>query len=276
MRRHARKMRTKVGSVAARISVLLLVSIVAFGCGGSDGGAEATPTRQPDVAPQFELPAFTAVVVESAFVVDIRQAGALDADVRVGPELIELLSITVSDGVLTIGLTEEPSSGGELREVDLTVPGLTSVEARAGSAVTVSGFQTTGPVRVSAAGGSSVDGSFRVGSIDVDVSGSSSVTLDIAATTAVISAAESSSLALRGSATSMVVQGSGSSTLDLGQFTVGRASVSLGGGSEATVRVTETIESADLAGSSLLRYHGDPELGDVSTGGSSTIEQVAE
>ena len=135
---------------------VLLAVLFAPACGGG-GGQPPEPTDDPD-SEAFTLPNFSSVVVESGFEVEITQSPRFDANVRVGPELLGLLNLEVENGTLTIGLTEEPPDGGELREVAVTMPDVVSITVRGASAVSVSGFQSVGLIELSVEDMSTLEG----------------------------------------------------------------------------------------------------------------------
>ena len=175
----------RLSAGALVVATLLGVAVLAAACGGGSGDGDAddpTATRSASGSPEFTLPNFSSVVVEDAFDVEIRQSGAYDADVRVDEAIFELLDITVTEGVLTIGLTEEPvpGLGGDLREVTITMPELDALDVNGASAVDVSGFRSPGAIRVSVTGSSSVTGDLFAGTtLTVDASGASSVAFPI-------------------------------------------------------------------------------------------------
>jgi hypothetical protein len=83
-----------------------------------------------------------------------------------------------------------------------------------------------------------------------------------------------STVTLEGSTAELSVEASGASKLELADFTATTAEVTLSGASGATLNVEERIDSADVSGASRLRYLGDPDLGDVTTTGASTMDKV--
>ena len=272
---------THVRSRAGALVVAMLFAVaLATACGGGSGSDDAngaTPTRSDPNSPEFTLPNFSSVVVEDAFDVEIRRSAAYNADVRVDEAIFELLDIRVAEGVLTIGLTQEPvpGLGGDLREVTISMPSLDALDVNGASAADVSGFRSPGAIRVSAAGSSSVTGDLVAGTtLTVDASGSSSVTLDVVAVDVDLAAAGASTMTMRGTATSMRLRGTGASVFDLAGFGVATSAVSLDGASVATVQVNDLIDPVELDGASLLRYLGGAVLGDVSTAAGSTVEEI--
>ena len=81
-----------------------------------------------------------------------------------------------------------------------------------------------------------------------------------------------SSLGLTGTGGNADVSGKGASTADLGGFTVANARIKLEGASNASIN-TDGVLDVDLAGSSDVRYLGEPTLGDVKMRGDSTLER---
>ena len=81
-----------------------------------------------------------------------------------------------------------------------------------------------------------------------------------------------SSLALTGTGGNADVSAKGARKADLGGFTVANAKVKLEGASDATI-TTDGVLDVDLAGSSDVRYLGEPTLGDVKMRGDSSLER---
>lgn len=271
----------RLPTVALVVAMLLGVFVFAGACGGGSGDGDAdepTATRSNPDSPEFSLPNFSSVVVDDAFDIEIRQSGAYDADVRVDEAIFELLDITVTEGVLTIGLTEEPlpGLGGDLREVTITMPELIALDVNGASSVDVSGFRSAGAIRVSVTESSSVTGDLFAGTtLTVDASGASSVALDVLAIDVDLAAGGASSVTMRGTVASMMtLRGADASTFDLALLSVLSAAVSLEGASVATVQVVDLIDPVELAGASRLSYTGGAELGGVITAGGSTVEEI--
>lgn len=252
----------------------LLAVFIAMACGGGDG-QPPEPTDDPDTE-EFTLPNFSSVVVESGFDVEITQSRSFDAKVRVGPELLELLNLEVANETLTIGLTDEPPDGGELREVSVTMPDLASITVRGASTVSVSGFRSVGLIELSVEDKSTLRGNVVAETFDLAVAGTSLVDLDIAVTTANVLVSGESVVVVRGSGSVLTVRAADASRLELGGFIAQTASAFLRDGSEATLNVQERIETAELTGASTLDYLGGATLGDISTDEGSTVEEASE
>ena len=252
----------------------LLAVFIALACGGGDG-QPPEPTDDPNSA-EFTLPNFSSVVVESGFDVEITRSPEFDAKVRVGPELLEFLNLEVANETLTIGLTEEPPDGGELREATVTMPELISLSVRETSTVSVSGFQSGGLIELSVEDMSTLEGDVVAETVDLAVAATSLVAIEITVTTANVLASGNSVVIVRGSGGVLTVRASEASRMELGGFIAQTASAFLRDGSEATLNVQERIETAELTGASTLDYLGGATLGDISTDEGSTVEEASE
>lgn len=222
--------------------------------------AEPTPLGTVEasgdiVTESMEFTDFTTVEVGNSFSVEITQSDSFTVFIRIDRGIRDLLDVSQDGDTLRIGLTEPDGFTDAVMEALVAMPDLDALVLSGASAANVSGFQSTEPLDVVVSGASSLQGSLEAGSITFDVSGACSV-------------------ALRGSAGQLSIAASGSSTLDLTGLTTDTADVTLSGASEATVNVEDRIDTIDLSGTSRLLYLGDPDLGDVSTTGASTVEQV--
>ncbi len=247
------------GKLWIALAAALVLTLGLAAC--DDGDEEAVVEEETEgsgnvVTEKMDFQDFTSVDVRSAFVVEIIQSDSFSVTIRVDDNIRDLLEVSREGDTLTIDLERRAILRGDVTlEADITMPDLEALSASGASRVSVSGFESSGPMDIEVSGASSVDGDLKAGDTYIEASGASRVELE-------------------GSATDLSIEGSGASSLDLADFSADTGDITLGGASDATVNVEDRIDSADVSGASTLRYLGDPSLEDVTTSGASTVEKV--
>ncbi|MEJ2081360.1 MAG: DUF2807 domain-containing protein [Acidobacteriota bacterium] len=171
--------------------------------------------------------------------------------VRIDDNLAQYLDVERNGAELSISLKPHFSYRGITFEVDIAMPDLERLRLSGGSKCALSGFSLDHDVDLGLSGGSELDGSVTAQRVSFSLSGGSGVEL-------------------MGQGTSSRLDGSGGSHFDLGDFETQDVRVSLSGGSNATIRVSDEL-SGSLSGGSQVRYIGNPTLGKISKSGGADI-----
>jgi hypothetical protein len=227
----------------------LLATILLIGC------AQVTITGSGNVVTQEEaISGFDKVDISQSFSVDITQGENFRVVIRVDDNLVEHLNVVKQGSTLKIGLDPNRSYTitNATMEAEVTMPELIGLELSGNSDATVSGFESNKALVVDLSGNSGLLGDIQAGDSRFDVSGNSSVTVT-------------------GSAGNVTVDASGSSEVDLTDFPASDGTVNASGASTVTVNLSGRLD-ADASGSSDIYYLGDPDLGNIETSGSSTIQ----
>jgi hypothetical protein len=202
---------------------------------------------------EFDLSGFDQVEVSGAFVASITRGDSFSVVVRVDERLEQHLRVQAVGRTLQVGLAPNLSIlGTATREVEITMPQLAGLEFSGASQGTISGFDSTDPLRVELSGASKLGGDIQAGDASFEVSGASTADLS-------------------GSGTGLTLNVSGASTADLSGFAVDDANVEASGASSATVNVSGRLD-AEASGASHVEYIGNPTLGRIEATGASTIE----
>jgi len=174
--------------------------------------------------------------------------------IRVDDNLVEHLDVGKRGSTLKIGL--KPNRAYTIvnatMEAEVTMPELVGLDLSGSSDANVSGFESSKSLVVDLSGNSDLLGDIQAGDTRFDVSGNSSVTVT-------------------GSAGDVTVDASGSSEVDLADFPASDGTVNASGASTVTVNLSGRLD-ADASGSSDIYYLGDPDLGEIDTSGSSSIQ----
>jgi hypothetical protein len=230
----------------ALLVVLLLVGTTVSGCAfrivrGSGALVELTP----------EVGAFQTIDASHSFVVTVERgqpaAVTIEADDNVDEDVIaevrdETLHLSVRGGLTLTDVT--------LRAT-VVVPEVDEVIASGAAQIEVIDQVAGDALRAEASGASTVIASVEVRELHAEASGASTILLDGAAETAVLEADGASKIRAEG-------------------LTGGDVDVVLSGASSAEVEVTGALD-ARLAGSSTLRYLGEPTSIDESVSGASRL-----
>jgi hypothetical protein len=227
----------------------LLATILLIGC------AQVTITGSGNVVTQEEaISGFDKVDISQSFSVDITQGENFRVVIRVDDNLVEHLNVVKQGSTLKIGLDPNRSYTitNATMEAEVTMPELIGLELSGNSDARVSGFESNKALVVDLSGNSGLLGDIQAGDSRFDVSGNSSVTVT-------------------GSAGNVTVDASGSSEVDLTDFPASDGTVNASGASTVTVNLSGRLD-ADASGSSDIYYLGDPDLGNIDTSGSSTIQ----
>ena len=232
-----------------KVSIAILATILLIGC------AQVTITGSGNVVTQEEaLSGFDKVDISQSFDVVITQGENFRVVIRVDDNLVEHLDVVKQGSTLKIGL--KPNRNYIIRnatmEAEVTMPELVGLELSGNSDANLSGFESTKSLAVDLSGNSDLLGDIQAGDSGFDVSGSSSVRLT-------------------GSAGDVTIDASGSSEVDLTDFPASDGTVDTSGSSTVTVNLSGRLD-ADASGSSDIYYSGDPELGEIDTSGSSSIQ----
>ena len=229
--------------------IAILVAIFLIGC------AQVTITGSGKVVTQEEaITGFDKVDISQSFSVDITQVESFSVVIRVDDNLAEHLHVVKQGSTLKIGL--DPSRSYTIvsatMEAEVTMPELLALDLSGSSEASVSGFESTKSLVVDLSGNSDLRGDIQAGDSRFDVSGNSSVTI-------------------AGSAVDVSVDASGSSEADLADFPASDGVVNASGSSTVTVNLSGKLD-ADASGASDIYYLGEPDLGEIDTSGSSSIQ----
>lgn len=199
------------------------------------------------------LSGVNSVVVGAGFVVNLGIGATEQATITMDDNLTDRVQATVTGDRLLLGLTPGAPVRNATLTAEVTVGQLERLATSgAGRVILVSA--PVGPaLHLVATGTSEVTGPIRVDRLQADVSGAAAVLLS-------------------GQARELHLSGAGTSRSRLADLTVRNLGIVLSGTSHATVTVRDTL-AAQVAGASVLRYRGSPNITRQQTSGVSSIVQ---
>jgi hypothetical protein len=238
----------RVSLIATALLASLIACTFAIPSTSMVRGSGDVVTVTPDLAD------FDQVVLSAAFQARITRGDSYDVVIRIDDNLQQYLDARVQGRTLVIGLKPNVgfNFGMTTLEADITMPAIVGLNASGASHATLSGFNSTSPLKVDLSGASRASGQINCGDADIQVSGAGDISLD-------------------GSAGDLRLELSGASGAELDGFSVQDAVVQLSGASHATVDVSGTLDT-ELSGASHLTYTGNPTLGKLDLSGASTID----
>jgi hypothetical protein len=195
--------------------------------------------------------AFSRIVVDGSFTVDVELGGDPAVTLEVDDNVLKELDVRVVDDTLRIGLDSANVVDATLL-AHVTAQALTSVSANGAAHVRLAGPISAGDVELHLTGGSTLAASFDADRVELGASGAANATLS-------------------GTAVTVAIVGSGASSIDAEDLDAVDVGVRLSGGSRATISASGSI-SAEVSGGSALPYRGSPTFALREVSGGSSIE----
>jgi hypothetical protein len=231
------------------VIVFILAAVLIAGC------AQVNITGSGNVVNQEEmLSGFDAIDISHSFSVDITQGESYSVVIRIDDNLVEYLDIAKAGSTLMIRFdpTRSYNFFDATMEAEITMPELVGLDLSGNSEARLSGFESARPFTADLSGNSNLRGDIQAGDLRLDASGNSEVTLS-------------------GSGGEISVDASGSSKVDLAGFLGVNGDVGASGASTVKVNLSGRLD-ADASGSSDIYYQGNPELGNIDTSGTSSVQ----
>ncbi|HEY90551.1 MAG TPA: DUF2807 domain-containing protein [Dehalococcoidia bacterium] len=237
---------------------------------------------------------FTGVAVGGAFEVNVQQSESFSVVVEADDLTLQSIKVSQNGDTLKIGRKWDPLSwipGSSRPKATITMPVLKGLSLSGATTGTASGFSSPEEFRMELSGASRLNGDLETGEATIElsgasraelrgssgdlvikVSGASKVTGDMTAGNTRLHVSGASHVELSGSGKALVVETGGASNVKLGSFSTSDTDIRSGGASRTTVNVTGKLD-AKLGGASVLRWKGEPTMGDIRTSGASRLEK---
>jgi hypothetical protein len=120
-------------------------------------------------------------------------------------------------------------------------------------------------------GNSALDLDQQVTITNLNISSESNITGKLKTGGLTINASGSSRVEISGLSQNAILKASGASDIVMPELSMNVASVTISGASRANLQVSDQLD-VDLSGASDLKYHGDPQMGNIKVSGNSKIE----
>jgi len=236
------------------VSIVVALMLVVLTSGGLVGCIGENITGSGDLTTEtHDLSDFTRIEAQSGFQLEVTMSSTFSIEITADDNVHEYIEVEKSGDTLSIRLRGTRFYHSVTLRAKITMPTLYKIQLSGGSQASITGFSSSHDFEVELSGGSQLSGDITAGDADFELSGGSQVNLE-------------------GVGDDLSIDASGGSQLDLEDFPIDDASISLSGGSRATINISGTLD-ADLSGGSRVLYVGDPDLGDIDLSGDSTVSE---
>ena len=238
---------------------ILILAAIAFAslhfAGCEDNGIFSRVKGSGDVVDvEYSFGDFERLDLSHAFDATIIRSDTFRVVLFVDDNIVNYLEVRRSGDWLIIGLEDDHTYTSVNLRAEISMPVIEEVEGSGATVISMSGFSSPGDpadFSLKLSGSSVFSGTVYAGDCDILLSGASVINMT-------------------GSCADIFLEASGASELNMGNFVAASAYFILSGASDGTVHVTDHLD-ADLSGASVLRYYGDPEIGNLTTSGASTL-----
>ena len=260
-------------TAASASALLAVVGLSAVACDDLVSGESITGSGEL-ITETYAHADFTTVDVSYAFDAEIAPADEFSVAVTVDDNILENVDVRLDGETLRIGMKGNDSYRNVTMDAAITMPALDHLKLSGASSATLGSFSSDEALKLELEGASRVDCSdMAFESAIFDLEGASRADCrDLTTGETEVALQGASNLTLTGLGGNADISAKGASKADLGGFPVANAKIKLEGASSATVN-TDGMLDVDLAGSSDVRYLGEPTLGDVKMRGDSTLER---
>lgn len=240
----------RVSRLAPLGVTLALLACVALGVAGCTGGVSGSGYVKTEIR---TVSGFDTVVLNGAGALDITQTGTESLSITTDDNILALITTTVSNGTLTIGVKPGTSLGHlTVLTYNLTVATLHSLTVSGAATVKASGI-TTDSLKLTLNGAATLTGtSFNASSLTMTLNGASNVTL-------------------AGQGQTQTVSMSGACKYDGSQFTTQNTTVTVSGAGDVRVAVSDML-NVTISGAGTVTYYGSPRL-TQNINGAGTVKQ---
>ncbi|MCD7946686.1 MAG: DUF2807 domain-containing protein [Oscillospiraceae bacterium] len=226
------------------LSLTLLLSILLSGCVGvnfqSNGGINTGNSLSGDCTTQtYDIGTYDTVSLSGNFVVEYTAADECAVSVDVQQSLLQYLSVTEENGVLTANFNCDPI-WGEAPVLRLSAP-------------TLNTLSIVGAVEMTECDNIIAE------NFQLSVSGAGTFDLPIVVDSLLVSVGGMSSISLSGSAASAHIDISGTGTVEAFDLDTQNTAVNIAGIGTCNISCSETLDIV-IAGLGELNYRGDPEI----------------
>jgi|GEM_PF-2486775 len=248
-------------------SVVAMLGALNVGCAVTGSGLIEEESLEPK--------AYDAIALGDGFSGTIIVGDEYGLTVRADDNLMPYVRIRHSGGKLSVDL-EEVNHRRSTLEAIFTLPELAYLEVRSGSRFDARELPLKDTFELEASGGSDVslhaeNAESPLTNLTLTSTGGSSCSVSLHAKETLIEVSGGGRTKVQGEGEDMSVYLEGGSALDAGQYEVEELSFRMSGGSDATVRVSESA-AGRLSGGSNLGVYGDASV-DADRSGGSSVER---
>jgi hypothetical protein len=215
----------------------------------------------------FELAEFKSIYVNSNYAVYLKQSNKQEVVAETLPEIMELTTVIVDNGVLMVNVERKPDSPNKSVWAKID-----DIKIRPTMKLYVSVKNIT-ELQVNGGGKIISENSLASDYLTLSVSGNGSMDLDIKGNTLKTDISGSGSIALKGYATSNQITNNGSGTLNAFACELESAKIKISGSGSAEVSVTAALDALIL-GSGSIKHKGNTKTVTKKVYGAGSIDRA--
>jgi hypothetical protein len=255
------------------LAAIVFVAVQFWGC-SNDGGISGSIKGSGNIVEiEYNYDDFEKIIVSDAFELSVLQSDTFYIKLMVDDNLANYVNIFSNGGWLVIGMVDGHNYNNALLKAEVYMPILVELEGSGASVVTSGSFNDSTDFRLELSGASVFTGTMAANSYEVILSGASVVNISGTCENFYIDASGASIANVNGTCSNQNIDASGASVFNMGNFSSIVAIIELSGAADATISVSEHLD-AILKGASVLKYYGDPFLGDISIDGASVLTKL--
>lgn len=259
--------------LALAVMALLILGSTWVFAGCSLPGIQVVRASGPATTQDYDMTGFTSVDAGSVFHMEIVPSSAFSVSVTSNENMFDYIEVTKSGSTLRLSLKNGISVTGPLTlDARISMPEIWGLTLSGAASATANGFSTTHDFRLNLSGASSAAIEMQTGKFTCDISGASRAEGSLNAGDSNMRLSGAANLGLDGSAGNTTMDVSGASNASLSDFMMQDASVTISGGSRASITVNGKL-NVNLSGGSTLQYAGNPTMGNVDVTGGSTLQK---
>ncbi len=215
----------------------------------------------------LELPEFTSIYVNSNYTVYVKQTNKQEVNVETLPEIWELTTVKVENGVLMVNVERKPDSPNKSiwSKID-------DIKIKPVMKVMVSVKKLT-EIQVNGGGKIVSENSIAADYLNLSVSGSGGIDLDIKGSNLKTEISGSGNIALKGYATTNDIVMSGSGSLNAFACELESAKVKMSGSGNCELSATATLD-ATVLGSGSVKHKGNTKNVSKKVYGSGVVDRA--
>jgi len=215
----------------------------------------------------FELPEFKSISVNSNYVVYLKQSNKQEVIAEAIPEIMELTTVVVDNGVLMVNVERKPDNPNKSvwQKID-------DIKLRATMKLSVS-VKNINELQVNGGGKIISENSIASDYLTLSVSGAGSMDLDLKGNTLKTDITGSGDIALKGYATSNQITLSGSGTLNAFACELESVKIKISGSGSAELNVSASLDALIL-GSGTVKHKGNTKSVTKKVYGSGSVDRA--
>jgi len=203
---------------------------------------------------QYDFNNFERIDVSNAFEISIIKSDTFEVALWVDDNIKNYLEVQHTGNLLIIDLENGHNYDNVNLKAVIQMPEIESFRGSGAIVTEMSGFSPTDTLE----------------NFDLELSGASVFSCNMDVGSCIITLSGASVLHLTGNCSNLYLEASGASELTMGNFVISTANFMISGACDGTIHVTGHLDVM-LSGASILRYYGNPEMGNLNITGASSL-----